>query len=501
MGLVDLDGDGDLDVVLIGAASGQIGIFENDGTGHFINRSATSGLPALTRGSSLAAADFDGDHDLDLFIGDYQGSNVLARNDGGLHFTNICSPAGMAANEPSEGCTWGDMNGDTRLDLYVPNYIDSSGTPRANRLYRNQGGSAFVDMGEGTGVGNSLDPTFLSTFFDYDRDGDADLYIGNDRGTGPAVSNHLFRNNGSGQFTDVTAASGTAAEVDCMGIAIGDLDRNGYQDIYVTNLPVNNGNELLMNQGNGTFVSQTVAAGVGSFRIGWGTTFLDFDNDGWLELYVCDMNAENRLYNIDGVYPAVDIAPAMAVNSFGISYCLAKGDVDGDGDLDLLVEKRDSNILLYINHEGESRRWIRFDVRGAGGNYFAIGAQVDVRSGSVWQMDEVRSGTGFKSQDELTLHFGMNLATIADEVLVHWPGGASRTFSGLATNRRYLVYPTSMLGDFDFDLDVDGADAAVFVSVLLGTDGNAEHVALADSNGDFVIDGRDIAGFVGRMSP
>lgn len=376
--------------------------------------------------------------------------------------------------------------------MYIPNYYD------LNRLYRNLGGSTFVDLGESTGVDRRTDPTFVATFFDYDRDGDADLYIGNDRGSGPLLSNHLFRNDGTGHFTDVTAASGTAAEVDCMGIAIGDLDRNGYPDIYVTNVPVNNGNVLLMNQGNGTFVDQTVAAGVGSFRIGWGTTFVDFDNDGWLELFVCNMNAENRLYNIDGVYPAVDIAPAVGVNSFGISYCIAKGDVDGDGDLDLLVEKRDSNVLLYINHEGETRRWIRFDMRGPGDNYFAIGAQLDVRTGGIWQMGEVRSGTNYKSQDELTLHFGVNQATVADEIVAHWPGGATRTLHNAPTNHRYVIYPPSMLADFDSDLDVDGADIAVFVQVLLGLDTNPEHVALADTSGDFVVDGADIAGVVAR---
>lgn len=140
-------------------------------------------------------------------------------------------------------------------------------------------------------------------------------------------------------------------------------------------------------------------------------------------------------------------------------------------------------------------------MRGAGQNYFAIGAQVDVRTGGVWQMDEVRSGTGYKSQDELTLHFGMNAATIADEVVVHWPGGANRTFYGLATNRRYLLYPTSMVGDFDFDLDVDSSDSAVFLNVLLGIDGSAEHLALSDSNGDFALDGRDVPGFVSHMIP
>ncbi len=499
VGFVDLDNDGDLDVVLLGGPGEAVGVYENNGAGTFTDRSAGSGIPALVRGSGVCAADYDADGDLDLFLCDFLGTNRLMRNNGNFAFTDVSVASGLADNNPSVGAAWGDYNGDGWLDLFVPNHIDEMNNVRPNRMYRNNKDGTFTEIGESAGVDHSMDPSFVVSFFDYDRDGDADLYLGNDKGSTTPITNHLFRNDGAGTYTNVTAASGTEADVDCMGLAVGDLDRNGYQDIYVTNIPYGNGNVLLTNDGDGTFTDATVAAGVGSMRIGWGTMFVDFDNDAWLELYVCNMAGENRFYNLDGNWPAADIAPDVAVNDGGTSFCLAKGDVDGDGDLDMLVQTMDATIRLYINHEGSQRNWIRFDLRGPGANHFAIGAQLDVRTGSVWQMDEVRSGTGYKSQDELTLHFGLDQAAVADEVIARWPGGAERRFFNLAANRRYTIYAPSQLGDYDRSGTVKDDDLAIFVEVLLGLDTDETHVLLSDFSGDFRADGDDVPGFVGRL--
>lgn len=484
----DLDGDQDEDLIVLGRVDGLAGFFENDGTGHFIDRSLSVGVPALNRPSSLTAADYDGDGDLDVYIGCFIENNMFLRNDGGFTFTDVSVSSGLHDPGAAMGCAWGDLNGDTWLDLYVPNRTGANGDTTPNRVFMNNKNGTFSSNGDAMGLSMASDPTLVVACLDYDRDGDADIYAGNDKGTGPLLWNHLFRNDGAGVFTDVTAASGTEADVDCMGIAIGDWDRNGWQDLYVTNTPP--GNVLLMANGDGTFTDQTLAANVGSYGIGWATMFFDYDNDGWEELYVCDMIMPNRFYNADGVWPATDLGPTLGVADPGVSFCSAYADIDRDGDLDFAVTTLGQNLRLYINNEGQTRNWSRLRVVGQGKNHFGVGVQVDLRTGTIWQMREVHNGANYKSQNEFVLHFGLDTATIVDEMLVMWPGGTTRTLTNYPGNTAWTLYPPERLGDANGDAQWDSQDWTTFLGCLDAdtATGVTPGCEMMDMDGNAVVD-------------
>lgn len=450
---VDLDNDHDPDIVVLGRSDGVVGLFENDGRGMFTERSAGSGIPTIPIASGVVAADYDADGDLDLYISAWGTANVLARNEGNFQFANVAVAAGVADTGLGTGCAWADYDGDGWLDLYVSN-ISSSGAPVNNKLFRNLGNGGFASVAMAIPpISNSL--TWGAVFFDVDRDGDSDLYISNDKGVGTqcAKHNYLFKNV-SGTLVDITFASGTAACIDSMGVAVGDFDRNGFADLYCTNIPA--GNVLFLNQGNTSFSSAAAAMQVQSFGMGWGTMFFDYDNDGQLDLYVCQQSAPNRLYAHAGGPTCVDLAPALNVADPADSYCIASADLDNDGDLDMLMHNQNQPTVLWINHEGSRRSWIKLRVRAPMRNRYSIGAILDIRASiggapDVWQTRQVHAGTNYKSQDDLTVHVGLGDALVVDEVSVMWSGGLQRAQLNLPVNETWTIYHPALLGDADFD--------------------------------------------------
>ncbi|MCH7597274.1 MAG: VCBS repeat-containing protein, partial [Planctomycetes bacterium] len=411
----------------------------NDGTGNFTNRFAGSGIPVIAKMSSVIVADYDSDGDLDIYLGNWELPNVLMRNDGGFNFTDVSVAAGVADVGAAVGCAWGDFDNDSHVDLYVANRGGSSGNPITQRLYRNQGDGTFVDVAVALGVNYTI-PLYQAVFVDFDLDGDADLYLSGDKCAAHGEPNRLYRNDG-GTFTDISVGSGADVCIGSMGVAIGDLNFDGWPDMYCTDVPPDN--VMLLNQGgNGTFVDDAIASGLASNAIGWAAIFFDYDNDTREDLYVCNSSDVNRLYDNDGVWPIPDVAAALQVNDPGSSFGAAVGDIDGDGDLDLLVSDNGDRVRLFINHEGENRNWIKFHVRGYGESYAAIGANVQINVGSTSQRKEViAGGNGFKGQNELILHFGLDTAQTVDEAVITWPGGHTRTLTNLVANRTYKVHP------------------------------------------------------------
>jgi hypothetical protein len=185
----------------------------------------------------------------------------------------------------------------------------------------------------------------------------------------------------------------------------------------------------------------------------------------------------------------------MGVADPGQSMTVAVADVDDDGDLDMMLQNKYENIRLFINNDNQGRAWAKFDVVGQAPLHDAIGAQLKVRTGSTWRLREVFAGSNFKNQNELRVHFGLGDATVVDEVWVMWPGGDTRTLTGLAINQTWRIYPPERLGDADADGTVNVNDVDDFVAVVLGLDGDSNHVALSDMNGDGVADGGDMALF------
>ncbi len=466
LGFFDIDGDGDVDALTLGAADGRVGLYENDGTGHFTDRTYDNGTPRFelhTDYAGISAADFDGDGDLDIYLGRAAplfggpGNNLFYRNDGNWNFTEIAAAAGVDDDGYAFSTCWGDYNGDGWLDLYLCNRTNTNGNMAENRLFENQGDGTFVDVAAAVGAQRPGDPTLVATFVDYDMDGDADLYLGTDKGSGPDYTNHLLQNNG-GVFTDVTASTHTEANVDCMGIAVGDVTRDGWFDLYVTNTPP--GNVLLVSQGDGTFADMTAAAGMEVFQVGWGTFCIDYDNDTWEDMYVCCMTSNNVLFHNTGTFPMTDVAAQMGVDTPSVTYCAVMADIDNDGDTDIMTTEQGAAVRLYINHEGSNNNWAKFNVVGQGANTFGIGTQIRVRTPGVEsQIREVRAGHHYKSQDPTTIHFGLGDAASMTKVYVDWPNtGAQRVLRNYPANQTWTLYPPERIGDIDLDGDVDVDD-------------------------------------------
>jgi hypothetical protein len=488
--LVDLDQDWDPDVVAIGRTGGVVGIFENDGRGFFTDRSEESGIPALTNASSAVAGDYDGDGDLDVYFSNFNSPNVLARNDGELQFTDVTAAAGIGDPGPGMGCAWADFDNDGWLDLYLANYDFEPNPMHSNKLYRNRGDGTFEDVAPSLGV-ESSELTFQPIFLDYDRDGDADLYLSTDKGYSGFGKNYLFQNSG-GSFVDVSAASGAGVAIDSMGVAVGDFNGDLYQDLYCTNTPP--GNPLLINDGSGHFSDMSATAGVQSFAIGWGALFFDYDNNGLADLYVCNVGDPNRLYVCGAEWPCSDRGSQLGIATAGNSYGLGAADIDLDGDIDLLVQNNGEPLRLYINREGQCQNWARFNVVGSKGNKFAIGANVEIHTNEGSQSREVRAGSSYKSQSELTLHFGVNEADVIDQIEITYPGGETRTLTNLPANEAWTLYPQSMLGDADGDGAVGFDDFPKFACCYhaIGAGPMQPGCEIMDMDGDGDVDLDDI---------
>jgi hypothetical protein len=503
-GFADLDSDGDPDVVLLGASNKRVGVFDNDGTGHFTDRSLNSGIPLLDQFSGFTAGDFDGDGLIDLYFTQSGLPNALMKNQGGFQFTNVTATAQVGDAGAGAGACFGDLDGDGRLDLYLCNYNGAvDGTEDIdNKLYRNLGGGVFEEIGVDQTV-NDHGYGFQAVWTDYDLDGDVDLYLSNDRGhLDPFLPNQLWQND-SGQMVNVSTDSQAGIGLFSMGVACGDFDGNGWPDIYCTNIPGGGGfnNPLLLNQGTGVFAEESVAAGVSNPWASWGSIFYDFDNNGFPDLYVNNMFDPNALYLNFGFFPCLEVAAAANVAVPGpVSYASAVADVDDDGDLDLLLNDLASgvgiNVRLLINHMGQQRNWIKYRMVGIGDNVFAVGGNVRTRTGSQWQIREILAGgNGYLGQNELTVHVGLDTAIATNEVVATWPGGAiARTLTGLPANETWTLYPPQRLGDADGDGTVRLSDYLV-VAGCHGS-GFGPGCEMMDFDGNSVLDLDDLDAFL-----
>jgi hypothetical protein len=475
MALADLDGDDDLDLVLLGRSNGLPGIFENDGTGHFLNRSFGSGMFPLADGSGVIAFDFDGDRDLDLLFTQAPGSTRLHRNDGDFAFTDVTKQAGLGLWMDSQGANAGDYDGDGWLDVYVCNYSPDAAVSR-NLLYRNLGDGTFEEVGGAEGV-DSTYLGFQAVFATVDDTGWPGLYLSNDN-RNAFGANQLWRND-AGAFVDVSEPSGAGVELNSMGLAAGDLNGDRLTDFYLTNTDVTfgaaPGNHLLLSQGDGTWTRSDAEWGVTVDETGWGTHLWDFDNDGRLDLYVNNSCVPNLLFRNVGTPPMQECAEAFGVQGTdGDSMVSVIGDVDGDGDLDMVQNDMGRNVALLVNHSGSSRRWGRLRIAGIHPNWHAVGATATVRADVfgtgdlVEQWGEIRvGGNGFKGQSELVLHFGLGEADVIDEIEVRWPaGGPARVVRNLPAGTAWTIHHPDLLGDGDEDGVVGDDDLALLLAWL-----------------------------------
>lgn len=471
-GFADIDTDGDLDILVVDGLGDPNALFRQDGLRTFTEVAASAGVDDTGWGKSVTFADYDNDGDPDLLLTRLAGTMILYQNNGGV-FANVSASSGFAAigSGSYTGAAWADYDNDGWVDVYVTRYNNLP-----NRLMRNLGNGTFQDVAPSAGVSNTTGYGFQPAWFDYDNDGDQDLYVSNDIFGTP---NALFRNEGDGTFVDVSVSSGTGIDMSAMGIAVGDYDNNGFLDFYVAN--ISTGNVFLTNNGDGTFTERAAEKGVDVGEVCWGVDFLDYDHDGWLDLYVNvssdqyfdgpppaegidsrggrpgkpravpvgsegrgNGDISNRLYrNLNGLAFA-DVSEGSGVQNPGRSFCSAVADYDSDGDLDIYMTNwyefglDKQTALLENNHVprgGSAADWLRVQLIGTLSNRDGIGARVWMQTPAGWQMREHHIGTSYLGSSDPFLHFGTAGATMIPQVFVRWPSGVAEVYDNISTGQ------------------------------------------------------------------
>lgn len=500
LALLDYDGDGLLDIYLLNGSTlealrgkekpPRAALYRNLGNWKFEDVTEKAGVANERWGMGVAVGDYNNDGTPDMYVSNF-GVSRLYRNNGNGTFTDVAENLGVARTGWSTGATFGDYDRDGRLDLFVPGYVtidlnNLPGTPatansalcqfrgepvmcgprgltgEGDTLYRQKVNGTFEDVSVSAGVN---DPQkyygFTSSFVHANDDRLLDLIVVND-----SNPKQLYINNGNGAFTETGYESGVALnengrEQAGMGLAVGDYDNDGRVDFHITNFS-DDSNTLYHNDGKGNFTDATYPAGLGEITLpflGWGTLFMDYDNDGWNDLMV----ANGHVYpNVDdhewgtsyaqqpllfrnlrnGKFERVGAAPGSGLASSWPSRGMASGDLDGDGRIDLVFNNMDSKPVILKNVTQQSGHWLALRLVGDVGKRSprdAIGATVFVTANKIRQRQDVLSGTSYASQSDLSLHFGLGAATRVDKVEVRWPNGAIENVAISGVNRKLTV--------------------------------------------------------------
>ena len=438
-------------------------LYRNNGDGTFKDVTKEAGVGDKGYGVGCSAADFDKDGDLDLYVLNY-GPNVLYRNNGDGTFTDISRASGLANPRWSLSAPWFDYDGDGDLDVYVANYLEydsgkfrsyyaAAGYPgplsyrgQPDALYRNNGDGTFTDVAKQAGIFQPNGRAMSATVADFNNDGFPDIYIPND-----AMENYFFRNTGKGTFVNEGLIMGLAfgeggQGVSSMGPAVGDVDRNGWLDIYIPDMGYGC---LLMNRKE-YFEDRTeptnLAVVCGQYT-GWGGVLFDYDSDGYLDIFVANGNAhheyteEDVLMRNDGTGTFVDVAARSGAyfKTKHVGRGATYGDYDNDGDLDLLVINLNDSPRLLRNDGGNKNNWLVVQAKLPGGTSEAIGARVTVTAGSLKQLRDLIPVTGYLSQADPRCHFGLGRATDAVTVEIRWPDKQTTKLEGVKMNQILTV--------------------------------------------------------------
>jgi hypothetical protein len=499
----DYDNDGWLDLFFVngwrleGFAKGKephCRLFKNNRDGTFTDVTKGSGLDVrIGWGQACCVGDYDNDGYDDLFV-TYYGQNVLYHNNGDGTFTDVTERTGLLQPGPktrwNTGCTWVDYDKDGHLDLFVANYVDfdlktaplpeegpctykgivvACGPPglagAKNLLYHNNGNGTFSDVSQKAGMWNAVGTYGLSVAAsDLDNDGWPDIYVAND--SAPAT---LYLNQHDGTFKDVAIENGAALSAEAkpqagMGVSIGDYNRDGNLDIVKTNF-AGDTDSLYTNLGDGVFEDRTYPSGLGvnTRLLGWGVGFFDMDNDGWLDILMSNGHvypevdkskadlkyAEHKyLYrNLrNGRFEEVTNQGGPGIMENAPARGCAFGDYDNDGDLDVVVNCVNAIPQLLRCDSTLNRNWIKIKLVGTKSNRTGIGSRVLVTAKTLptaekplVQMDELRSGGSYFSQNDMRMHFGLEQATKVEMIEIRWLSGQIDKLKDLEVNRLYVI--------------------------------------------------------------
>ncbi len=481
--LFDYDNDGYLDIYFVNSLTVELAksqqktrsaLYHNNGDNSFTDVTDKAGVGAIGFGMGVATGDYNNDGFEDVYV-TCLGPDHLFKNNGNGTFTNVTIKAGVSDPRWSTGAAFVDYDHDGRLDLFVSNYVGFDlnhlpefgvgptcqfkgvpvqcgprGLPGAgDSLYRNNGDGTFRDVSKKAGVSDPNGYYGLGVICsDIDEDGLVDIFVAND-----STPNFLYHNNGDGTFKEIAFISGTAvnesgSEQGSMGVTLGDYDHDGKLDLFITNFD-DEYNILYHNDGSNSFTDVSFKAKVAQVSlpyVGWGTKFFDYDNDGWADLFVANGHVypqrgrylQRELLhhnNRDGTFSEVASQMGSALMEERVGRGVAFGDIDNDGDVDIAVNDLDGSPQLLRNDGGNINNSVLIKAVGVKSNRNGIGARVKVVSGNLAQIDEVRSGGSYLSQNDLRLHFGLEKRTKIDLVEVRWPSGVVDRVANLGANK------------------------------------------------------------------
>ncbi len=487
LALFDYDGDGLEDVYFLNGAPLRgttvdtrpgDSLYRNNGDWTFTDVTEAAGVGDTGYGLGIAVGDYDHDGHPDIYLNNF-GPNVLYRNNGDGTFSDVTQFAGVANGDKfGAGACFFDMDRDGDLDLYVANYLEftyerqaiaaanaypyppgpQDFPPVADSLFRNNGDGTFTDVSQSSGIGLVAGTSMGMICFDYEDDGDTDIFVAND-----AMVNFLFRNDGTGKFDEVALAAGVACNYQgvingSMGVDCGDYDCDGLLDLFLTDysgqLPV-----LYRNLGRGLFADVTSATGAGrttQYQTKWGTGLIDFDNDGDCDIFIAcghfleniraiDDRASYRTANVllmntgDGKFLDVSRRCGAGLAVVESSRGAVFGDLDNDGDVDAVVLNSGTRATILRNESETDNHWLQILLRGVDGNRDGVGARVKVVAGDRSQVAEVHSGRGYQSHFGTRLHFGLGPRDRVDSIEVRWIGGRTETFTARAVDRLLIL--------------------------------------------------------------
>jgi hypothetical protein len=493
IGLFDCDNDGKLDIVMVNGSTVDrykqggdllVTLWHQDADRKFTDITEKAGLTRKGWGMGVAVADFDNDGNLDLFVTGYRG-NALYRNKGNCTFEDVTDKAGVRGGGLSTGAAWADYDRDGNVDLFVARYVhvdinnlpapgstkfcQFKGAPvqcgpwgmegETDLLYHNRGDGTFEEVSKKAGVDDPEKYYGLgATWGDYDNDGWPDLFVADD-----ATPNHLYHNNHDGTFTDQALVEGLALNSEgqalgSMGVTWGDYDHSGRLSMFVTEF-ADQPNTLYKNQGAKFFEDLAMPSGLGQPSmplVGWGTTFFDMDNDGWLDLFVANGHVYPQMDNVkgsaayaqpmllhrnrrDGTFEEVSKAAGLAEMPLKSRRGAAFGDIFNTGNIDIVVLNVGEPPTLLLNTNKNDNHRVLFQLVGTKSNRAAIGARVTIHAGGVRQFEEVRGGGSYLSQNDLRLHFGLGTAARMESVEIRWPNGKSETLRDVAADKIYTL--------------------------------------------------------------